>query len=78
MQVQNSLFFGSKGDGIVLRPQDVLQSPPWRIGLENSIVHVGAEAGTVHTYRDQKRMPAALLVGNAAMPTGSLTHVRSA
>eukprot|EP00892_Ulva_mutabilis_P000586 jgi/Ulvmu1/10528/UM064_0066.1 len=74
LEIQTSLFFGSQGDGVVLRPQDVLQSPPWRIGIGDSIVHISADAGAVRSGMSHMRSPAALLVGNAAMPTGSVTH----
>jgi hypothetical protein len=82
MQVQRSLCFGSMYDGIVLQPVDVPGGVPWRLGMEDVVVHVSTAARPVPANRDSNfntiwRSPAALLVGNADMPAGSLTHVRS-
>lgn len=75
LQIQSSLCFGSKGDGFVFKPQDVLNAPRWRLGVEDSIVHVSTDTGLVRSSESRKRPPAALLVGNARVPTGSITHV---
>lgn len=67
-------------DGIVLQPVDVLAGVPWRIGMEDVVVHVSSTANHVpanhhSNYNTVWRSPVALLVSNAELPSGSITHV---
>ena len=77
MQIQRSICFGSRQDGISLQPVDVMAGKQWRIGLEHVVVHMSSSAvpvpdngkfGIQHT-------PTALIIGNAEMPAGSITNV---
>lgn len=76
--MQRSLCFGSRQDGINVQPVDVMAGKAWRIGMEHVVVHVSSAAQPVPANRHHslEHSPTALVIGNAEMPAGSLTHVR--